>query len=340
MTLDTLSLIACTASTAALASWSASRLGHSMLLKGLRPERCPRHTSPESMGIPAQQVHRVRIPPHQGSAHAARDHPQLHALWLVPHAGHPAPWPVVIAQHGWGANGATLLPLAVPLLDMGVAVLLPDARCHGLSDDARFTSLPRFAEDIDATIRWAQMQPQLDTQRLALAGHSVGAGAALLVASRRSDIRGVLSLSAFAHPSEVMQRWMNAMRIPQWLLGSWILRHVQQVIGASFDDIAPLRSASQLRCPVLFVHGENDLTVPSSDALRLMAAVTHTWASTMVIPGGHDLNGRLDARHAPHIQGFFRRAFVGETPPHCPVTCARAPHTTGDHDVHQTTSPR
>lgn len=332
MTPDALPLIACAASTTAVLGWSAPKLGHALLLKGLQPHRLDHQSSPEALGIPAAQVRRVRLPVGQGR--------QLHALWLHADATHPGPRPLVIAMHGWGANGATLLPLAPPLLEMGVSVLLPDARCHGLSDGERFTSLPRFAEDIEAAMRWAQAQPELDPQRVALAGHSVGAGAALLVAARRTDVRAVLSLSAFAHPREVMQRWMAAMHIPQRLLGAWILEQVQAVIGARFDDIAPLRSASALACPVLFVHGEQDQTVPASDAQRLRDVVPHPDADTLLIPGGHDLNQGLDAHHAPRIQGFFRRAFAGDTPPHCHVTCARTPQIKGDPDVHQTTNIR
>ncbi len=39
----------------------------------------------------------------------------------------------------------------------------------------------------------------VDAQGLAVMGHSVGAGAALLTATRRTDVRAVISLSAFAH---------------------------------------------------------------------------------------------------------------------------------------------
>lgn len=323
MPVDPLSLALCASGAVGALYWGAPHLGHALLLKGLHPERMPHLSTPQAHGIAPSQVQQVRIP--------TANRCLLQAMVVRP-AGTPVgPWPLVIGMHGWGANAATLLPLVAPLNEAGMAVMLIDARCHGLSDEDRFTSLPRFAEDIEAALRWALHQPDISAQRLALAGHSVGAGAALLVAARRRDVHAVLSLSAFAHPAEVMQRWLRANRIPQRVVGEWVLSQVQRVIGARFDEIAPLRSAARLRCPVLFVHGQDDLTVPPTDATRLRDAVAHRHVQTLLIPGGHDLNHGLDAQHAPVIQGFFRRAFSGAIPPHC-----LCPRTTGDDDVHKT----
>src|SRR5574343_90621 len=105
--------------------------------------------------------------------------------WFIP-AGEKRP--VLVVMHGWGGNAEMMLPLAAPLHAAGYALLLVNARCHGQSDGDSFASLPRFAEDIDAALAWLASQPEVDAQRLGLVGHSVGAGAALLAASRRDDL--------------------------------------------------------------------------------------------------------------------------------------------------------
>jgi pimeloyl-ACP methyl ester carboxylesterase len=68
---------------------------------------------------------------------------------------------------------------------------------------------------------------------------------------------------------EVMRRSMTAKRVPYPVLGCYVLRHVQRVIGASLDDIAPLSTLAHVRCPVLLVHGRSDSAVPVIDAQRL-----------------------------------------------------------------------
>ena len=45
-----------------------------------------------------------------------------------------------------------MLPLLAPLHLAGFSALLFDARCHDRSDEDDFTSLPRFAEDLECAL--------------------------------------------------------------------------------------------------------------------------------------------------------------------------------------------
>ena len=273
---------------------------HALILRGLRAPRLGHQRSPADLGLAATAV---RL--------SGANEKSLFA-WFVPAAGVDVA-PVVVVMHGWGANASLMLPVVAPLHAAGLAVLLIDARCHGDSDGEPFTSLPRFAEDIEAGLDWLQQQPGVDRSRLALIGHSVGAGAALLCATRRPDVRAVVSLSAFAHPREVMRRFLAGARIPYPVLGWYVLRHVQRVIGARFDEIAPLTSVARARCPVLLVHGTHDETVPFSDALRLQAAGLPGTVQCLAMPGGHDPTHALDA-HMPQVLGFLRSTLVLAAP--------------------------
>jgi uncharacterized protein len=189
----------------------------------------------------------------------------------------------------------------------GFAVLLLDARCHGRSDGESFTSMPRFAEDIATGLAWLRGQPDIDGDRVAVLGHSVGAAAALLHASRHHDVRAVVSLSSFAHPHEVMRRFMADKRVPYPVLGWYVLRHVQRVIGSTFDAIAPVRTITRVRCPVLLVHGQQDRTVPFDDARRLQAASAD--AQLLPVAGDHDLREALMPQ-ADQLVDFLRRALA------------------------------
>ena len=204
--------------------------------------------------------------------------------WFIP-SGERAP--ALVVMHGWSGNAEMMLPLAVPLHTAGFALLLLDARCHGRSADDSFASLPRFAEDIEAGLDWLVAQPEVDGGRLGIIGHSVGAGAALLVASRRSGLGAVVSLAAFAHPALMMRRWLASKQIPHWPFGVYILAYVQRVIGYRFDDIAPCRTIARVSCPVLLVHGQDDATVPVEEA-RLIQAAAGGHAELQVVPGSHD----------------------------------------------------
>ncbi|MBL8470006.1 alpha/beta hydrolase [Methyloversatilis discipulorum] len=228
----------------------------------------------------------------------ARDGRRLHG-WFVPPAGG-TPAPAVLVMHGWGANASLMLPLARPLHDAGHAVLLIDARGHGASENIDFMSLPRFAEDVAAGLDWLGGRHDVDRARLSLVGHSVGAAAVLLEASRRDHLNAVIALSAFAHPRDMMRRHLSAMGLPWYPLGALVTAWVQRLIGARFDDIAPLTTLPRARCPVLLAHGLHDNTVPFAEAERLAASRPGT--ALIRVDAGHDLSEAM-----PQARGAFER---------------------------------
>lgn len=295
---------------AALVTLVFIRSGANALIKhGLRPARVAHKTTPADFGL---QGVAVRIPSGGDASMFA---------WFIP-ASSNAKAPAVVVMHGWGANASLMLPAASPLHHAGFSVLLLDARCHGDSDNAAFTSLPRFSEDLEAGLDWLSAREDVDGEQICAIGHSVGAGAALLSATRRPELRAVVSISAFAHPVEVMRRWLDTYHIPYPVLGWYVMRYVQQVIGYRFDDIAPLKSIACLHCPVLLVHGTGDTTVPFNDALRLQAAGIQTRVQILPLDADHDPTDAL-GEQLPAIIYFLQKSlapalssttYVKETP--------------------------
>ena len=210
--------------------------------------------------------------------------------WFIPAA---ARAPALAIVHGWGGNAEMMLPLARPLHAAGYALLFFDARSHGRSDGDTFASLPRFAEDLAQAVDWLQMQDEVDARRVGVIGHSVGAGAALLLAAQRRDLAAVVSLAAFAHPAGIMRRWLKSKRIPYWPLGAYILFYVQRVIGRRFDDIAPCHTIRAANCPVLLAHGTEDAMVPVGEAQEIYAHRRDDQVRLLLMPGSHDEYGEF-----------------------------------------------
>lgn len=256
----------------------------------LRAPRVPRAARPD--GLPWRAV---EMPTRNGK--------RLRA-WYIP-AGPRA----LVVMHGWGGNAANFLPIAHHLQGAGYSLLLLDARCHGESDDDSFASLPRFAEDIEAGMTWLIEVAEIERDALALLGHSVGGGAALLVASRHPEIRGVISLSAFAHPAGMMRRWLAAKRVPYWPLGAYVLAYVQKVIGYRFDDIAPMRTITRVGCPVLLIHGHDDAMVPLAEAKAIRDAASRPGVELIELAGNHEDFGDVDG-HMPTLLSFLERAYA------------------------------
>lgn len=215
--------------------------------------------------------------------------------------------PVVVVIHGWASAAEDLLPTAPAVLGAGLSMLFVDARGHGRSDAAEFMSMPRFAEDLHAAVTWLRERPDVDAARIALVGHSVGAGAALLVASQDPRIAAVVSIASMAHPREVIGRTFRRYRAPQALVRA-ALRAIERTIGHRFDDFAPLHTIARIDAPVLVLHGLDDPTVPANDAERL-AAVGPS-ATLRLVPGAdhRSLDGFLPVM--PEIVAHLRNALT------------------------------
>lgn len=267
-----------------------------LLHAGLRPGASTEGLQPADLGMAA---HEVRLPAGPGL--------QLFAWYLPPAAGG-APAPGVVLLHGWGGNASHLLGAAQALHRAGYAVLLPESRNHGRSDRAGHSSLPRFADDLEHALDWLAAQADVDPQRLAALGHSVGAAAVLLVASRRPALAAAVAVGTFAHPEQVMRRWLAAYRVPYWPLGWVANRYVEWVIGASFSAIAPLATLPQAHCPVLLLHGTQDDTVPLADAQELLLHKGRARVSLVVLDGTHE--GFVEPeRAASAVLAFLAEAF-------------------------------
>ncbi|HUW50012.1 MAG TPA: alpha/beta fold hydrolase [Sulfuricella sp.] len=261
---------------------------------GFRAPRVREQHTPEQYGLPYREV---AIPTRNGK--------RLFG-WFIPAPGAGSA-PAVAVLHGWGGNAEMLLPLAQPLHQAGYSVLLFDARNHGRSDGDSFSSMPRFAEDMECALDWLAHQPAVDATRLVALGHSVGAGAALLAASRRPSLAAVVSIAAFADPESMMRRFMHACHVPHFPIGRYVLRYVQRVIGHRFSDIAPRNTIRQIRCPVLLVHGSDDGTVPVEDAQTIYDHRSGDHVRLLILAGDHDSFREVE-RQVVKLTEFLDRA--------------------------------
>ena len=257
---------------------------------GFRAPRIPERGTPADQGI---EYRELRIPGPAGN--------RLHA-WLLPRDTARGS---IILLHGWGGNAEMMLPLALPFWRAGLQVLLLDARNHGRSDRHGHSSLPVFAEDLQTAIDWLRQHHPRQLQRLALLGHSVGAGAVLFAASQRPDVDAVIAVAAFAHPQRVMRRTLAPLHLPEWLV-RLVLRYVEHIIGHRFDEIAPINTLCRIDAPVLLVHGDADRTVPLEDARDIIGHCPSPRHRLLVIPGADHDSVEFIEQHAPELIDFLR----------------------------------
>ena len=128
----------------------------------------------------------------------------------LPKAGS-APYPAVILLHGSGPNdrdetiGANkpFREIAEGLAARGIAVLRYDkrTRVHGAKMAAGpITVDEEVLQDANAAIALLKTRPQIDPKRIYVAGHSLGALLAPVVATQNPDLAGIAMLAGAARP--------------------------------------------------------------------------------------------------------------------------------------------
>ncbi|HSP64752.1 MAG TPA: alpha/beta fold hydrolase, partial [Candidatus Deferrimicrobium sp.] len=277
-----------------LVAWAALRSASPRVLARLfRIPHVPTGVTPAEVGLEAEDV--TIIGP-RGR--------QLRAWFVAASAA--GRQPAALVLHGWTGSASLMLPLARPLLAAGLHVLMLDARCHGRSDDDAFSSMPDFAADAERALAWLRTHPRVDPERIALVGHSVGAGACLMVADRDPRIAAVVSISSMADPAEFMGEAMRRHAVPGFIV--WFALHeIQRALGQRFTDFAPLVTIARLRVPVLLIHGDADPVVPLADA-EALRAVAPAGTDLLVIPGAdHSAVDRF-LTVAPAVTAFLQRA--------------------------------
>ena len=225
--------------------------------------------------------------------------------------------------------------LAHALADGGLASLRYDKRGVGDSPgDWRRAGLYDNVDDLGRARDALAARPEVDADRLLVAGHSEGAILSAAVAVRTPSVIGVVLLSMSATPGEELLRWQVrqiAPTLPAPVRG--LLRlfrtDLEKKVAANHDRIRttttdvtriggarvnarwtrefmahdPRRDLSRIPCPVLAITGDKDLQVDPAD-LDVIEAV---------VPGPvtahrfRDVTHTLRTQSAPPSLSRYRR---------------------------------
>ncbi|MFR9803876.1 alpha/beta hydrolase [Pseudonocardia sp. RS010] len=113
------------------------------------------------------------------------------------------------SDHRRATLGVTRL-LADALADAGVASLRVDKRGTGASTGDFFrTGFLDTTRDAEAALAALAARPEVDAQRIVVAGHSEGAFHAVALGAEHGELAGVVLLSGAAHPAEEVLRYQG-----------------------------------------------------------------------------------------------------------------------------------
>jgi dienelactone hydrolase len=117
--------------------------------------------------------------------------------FLVPPADDERP-PALVLMHGFAGDRASVSSFARRVAEAGIAVLSLDAPGHGRNRNPYRRSRAHggsFAAEFAAAVDFLRMNPSVDGTRIAVAGYSMGADAAVDYASRDSAVAAAVLIS-------------------------------------------------------------------------------------------------------------------------------------------------
>jgi dienelactone hydrolase len=234
-------------------------------------------------------------------------------LVVMPHGG-------PVARDGWGYDY-----LRQYLVSRGYAVL--QANYRGSDGYGRAWLYAAFQdwggvsyEDLVDGVRWAVAQGHADPSRIAMVGWSFGGYLALLAATREPDLfHCAVSIAGISDPRLLETEHDDS------LYGAALHRQ----IGDNPERLAretPLIHASQVRIPVLLVHGEDDTVVPVEQSLAMAAALERSgkdYGLLRIAGGDHSLTSGPARVEMLRALGEFLDPCLAVTPRTDPVVPMR-----------------
>lgn len=168
--------------------------------------------------------------------------------------------------------------------EMGIAIVLPNVR--GSTGFGRtFVSLDNgtrredAVKDIGALLDWIATQPDLDAQRVVVAGGSYGGYMSLAVAAEYApriagaiDVVGIANFVTFLERTESYRRDLRRAEYGD---------ERDPAMRAFLQRISPVTNAAKIAKPLFVAHGRNDPRVPYTEAEQIVDTVrrsgTRVW---------------------------------------------------------------
>jgi putative phosphoribosyl transferase len=160
----------------------------------------------------------------------ARDGVRLSCRLSVPDAAAPMPWVTFVHGLGSGKDSPRNVVVAERLLDHEIATLLFDLSGHGDSTLDPTNGHEAFVRDLAAICARFRERPDLDPERMGVAGSSLGAVVAL-----DATARGLISPAALVLRAPLIERGLlDGVGVPVLIIvGSRDLLHEQVLIAAA-----------------------------------------------------------------------------------------------------------
>jgi alpha-beta hydrolase superfamily lysophospholipase len=196
--------------------------------------------------------------------------------------------PVLVMAPGLDSTKEELHAYEEPFLARGIAVLAVDGPGQGEAE-YEIPICGDYERAAHAVADWIETREDLDAQRLAIWGVSLGGYYAPRAAAFEKRFRACIALSG---PFEWGRIWDG---LPELTRETFRVRSHCATEAEAKRHAATLsmkEAAAGITCPIFIVAGRQDRLVPASHAEQLARSVSGPVQLVMVEDGGHNANNR------------------------------------------------
>lgn len=196
---------------------------------------------------------------------------------ILHHPADESPRGAIILCHGMDStkNSEKLISLGRGLARRGFLTLRFDFAYVGESSE-QFEDITYSGEVEDLRAAWSFMRDRY-SGGIGIFGSSMGGAVALLFAAEEPGVAALVTIAAPVHPEAFPRRVLSRDALQEWRKRGFTFYNGQRLNLALLEDLETIdvvASASNIACPVLIIHGDNDEIVPVEEALELNACIS------------------------------------------------------------------
>lgn len=203
--------------------------------------------------------------------------------------------PAVITTHGYSANRSDIIERTVAVARAGFVAFSFDWRASGESEGGICTGGLSEQSDLRAALDIVAGLPEIDPDRIAIYGFSIGAVISIIVAAADPRIRAVVADSPFVSLREMTKHIFRRQLIPPFVYLTAANRVFRDRYGAGMDAIDTAAVAAKIAPrPLLIIYGKRDWVIPPQHSQKVFEAAGEPKKLFVNPTGGHLDNSSPD----------------------------------------------
>ncbi len=218
-------------------------------------------------------------------------------------------YPAIILVHGFHVTkeeGGMFDELAGHLASADFFVYRFDFSGCGESDgNYSETSLSKLRDDLKSIVEFVKSQDKVEW--VGIHAQSFGTPATVALTP---ELKALILMGSLSHPKEILSalfdKGYNPHGISERKRSRGRITKVKPQFWKDFENHALLESIQHISCPILFIHGENDTTVPLSEMESYFEAA-HEPKEKLILKGAdHGLRPKRKEMYQASVDWFTR----------------------------------